>query len=77
MSQGEDQEKEIKIGRRVSAGKIKQEDLGDGSEYSKEDVAALRAKNAKGLTMNVNTQDVLAQGSLVSCFFLLSLSNTK
>ena len=69
MSQGEDQEKEIKIGRRVSAGKIKREDLGDGSAYSKEDVAALRAKNAKGLTMNVNTQDVLAQGSLVSCFF--------
>ncbi|CAE7868158.1 unnamed protein product, partial [Symbiodinium necroappetens] len=53
----EDEEKEIKIGRRISSGKIRQEDLGDGSEYTRDEIAALRAKNAKGMAMNLNSKD--------------------
>ena len=50
-------EKEIKVGRRMSASKLKQQNLGDGADYSKEEIADLRAKNSAGLKVASNSEE--------------------
>ena len=50
-------EKEIKVGRRMSASKLKQQNLGDGTDYSKEEIAGLRAKNSAGLKVATNSEE--------------------
>lgn len=51
-----DDEKELKVGKRISASRLKQED--HGSEYDKEAVKANHAKNvANSCNVQVNSQD--------------------
>lgn len=76
---GED-EKEIKVGKRLSADKIKQEDFGDGSEFGREQREAAHLKNASGLAIQSNSQDrskiviPIKCYSLQSCLFYSSSS---
>ncbi|OLQ14908.1 hypothetical protein AK812_SmicGene907 [Symbiodinium microadriaticum] len=49
---GEGEEKQIKIGKRLASSKLKQEELPE--DISKEQVAAMRAKNAAGLAIAMN-----------------------
>lgn len=51
-----DEEKEIKIGKRLSASKIRQEDFGDGSGFSREQRESAHAKNSAGLMVQSNSQ---------------------
>ena len=54
---GSEDTKEIKVGKRMAASKIKQQDLGDGSDYGREQIKALQASNAKHLKVESNKQD--------------------
>ena len=54
-----DDEKEIKVGKRLSSSKIRQEDYGDGSEFSKDQLQAAKAKNSAGLAVQAVSQDWL------------------
>ena len=50
------EEKEIKVGKRLSAAKIRQLDYGDGSDFKKEDVSEAHDKNARGLQITANEE---------------------
>ena len=52
---GDSDTKEIRIGKRLSATKTKEFEYGE--DHDKNDIAAQNAKNAAGLTVNVNTKD--------------------
>ncbi|CAE7840031.1 unnamed protein product [Symbiodinium sp. CCMP2592] len=52
--------KEIKVGKRLAASKIRTQDLEDASDYSREQIAAMQAKNAAGLAIQMNEEDVNA-----------------
>jgi len=69
LRDGED-EKEIKVGKRLSAAKIRQADFGDGSEFDRETRENYHQKNSKGLTVASNTQ---AGWALLQLLFLLLL----
>ena len=52
---GED-EKEVRVGKRLSSSKIRQEDFSD-DHFTKEQREAARAKNSAGLTVAANSKD--------------------
>lgn len=60
-----DDEKEIKVGKRLSSSKIRQEDYGDGSEFSKDQLQMAQAKNSAGLAVQAVSQDWLFGFGLV------------
>ena len=51
------EEKEIKVGKRLAASKIKLMDYGDGTDFKKSDIADAHAKNAAGLHVAANDED--------------------
>ena len=61
-------EKEIKIGKRLSASKLKQEDYGDGSGFSKEQREAAHRKNSALLAVQSVSQ---AWGCDMWCIMIL------
>ena len=54
------EEKEIKVGKRLAASKIKLLDYGDGSDFKKGDISDAHAKNASGLRVAANDEDRLS-----------------
>ena len=54
---GSAEEKEIKIGKRLAASKVRQMDCGDGSDFSRSEIAELHEKQRKGLKVNANSKD--------------------
>ena len=52
---GED-EKEIKIGKRLSADKVKVQDFGDGTEFGPDALQQAHARHSRGLAVECNTQ---------------------
>lgn len=55
---GDPEEKEIKVGRRLSAAKVKSFGY-DPENADKQDMAQQHAKNAKGLAVKMNSKDLL------------------
>ena len=54
-----DDEKQIKVGKRLSATKARQMDLGEPGEYTKAEIADLHEKNASKLKVQANSKDHL------------------
>ena len=51
-----DDEKEIRLGKKLSASKIRQSDFGDGSEFGKDAIDQSHQKNSSGLTVSASSK---------------------
>ncbi len=67
-----DEEKEIKIGKRLSASKLKQEDYGDGTGFSKEQREAAHLKNSALLAVNSVSQAWGCDSYLCYCSYIFA-----
>lgn len=63
---GQEGTKEIKVGKRFSAAKIRQEDFGDGTDFSKEAREAAHIKNTRNLNVQSNSKAGL---SVAACSY--------